>query len=434
MTNEDAILRELSKAQKHIREAKDMIRGETPPPPADVVDVLPGDNLLTMIADHPEHTVFELHDEFVQDCGQAEFAKPCTVGTQRGRLIAILAVKPQTHLIGLTIDGATTGTILTGADGVTLDACVLNGNAAGQHRGILANAKGMRIRTTKILNIQRDIDTQAIAGWDRTDDLVVSACHLEASGENFLLGGDSSSSADNMPRNVTLTGCYLSKRPEWRASAATCKNLVELKVGDTVAMVDNVLDYSFVDGQIGYAVVLTVRNEYGSSPWSTIRNVLFRNNLIRHVAGGFQILGRDDRGGQYPSVTMSGVTLQDNTIEDLSANRYGGNGKQIFISGGPDHLVIDGNSFTCPDAIIRRSGSETPHSALCFDQPQYVCTNLVITNQRQFVEGAYGIFGTSAPGLGTPVLDMYAPGYTWVANTVKSSGSNINWPPGTVLV
>ena len=425
------ILRELTLAERHIATAKDLVKGEAPPPAA-VVPVNPGDNLLSMIANNPDGTTFKIHDDFVQDCGQVELAKPCTLVSEHARLIAILTVKPQTHFVGMTIDGANTGTILTGADGVTLDRCVLNGNVAGQHRGILANCRGMRIRNSKILNIAKDIDTQAIAGWNHTDDLEITACHLEASGENLLLGGDSSDSAEAMPRNVTVKGCYFSKRPEWRASSATCKNLLEIKCGVHVEIADNVLDYSFVDGQIGYAIVLTVRNEYGVSPWATIADVTIARNTIRHVAGGFQILGRDDRPG-YASVPMSGVALLENTIADLSS-AYGGNGKQIFISGGPDALTIDGNHFSCPDTIRRSSGSETPHSALCFDQPEHLCTNLVITNQEQFVEGAYGIFGTSAPGLGTPAIEMYAPGYTWVNNRVLRSGSNISWPPGTVFV
>ena len=432
-TTKDKILAHLHLADHHIDRAVELVEGVPPPPVVHAVPVNPGDNLLAMIADNPEGTVFQIHDDFIQDCGQVELAKPCTLRSTRARLIAILYVKPKTHFIGITIDGASTSTILTGADDVTLDGCTLNGNIAGQHRGILANCRGMRVRTTKILNIASSIDTQAIAGWDKTDDLVVSGCHLEASGENFLLGGDSSSSESAMPRNVTVTGCLLSKRPEWRSGSATCKNLLELKSAVDVTITDNVMEYSPVDGQIGYGVVFTVRNEYGSSPWSTIRNVRFEGNTVRHIAGGIQILGRDDRGSGYPCQVMSGLTIRGNTFEDISA-LYGGNGKQVFISGGPDALTIDGNTFRCPDTVIRRTGSETPHSALCFDQPQHLCTKLVVKNQAQFVEGCYGIFGTSAPGLGTPAIEMYAPGYVWEQNTVLRSGSNISWPPGTIFV
>jgi len=432
MPSEAAILRHLDKAQEHIAIAYKLVEGETPPPPASVA-VKPGDNLLQLIADHPEHTLFDVHDDFVQDCGQAELAKPCTLRSAHARLIAILYVKPQTHFLGMTIDGATNGTILTGADSVTLDGCTLNGNPGGQHRGILANCKGMRVRTTKILNIARDIDTQAIAGWNLTDDLQVLNCQLEASGENFLLGGETSESEAAMPRNVTVSGCLLNKRPEWRAGVATCKNLVELKVGENVTITDNVMDYSCADGQAGYGIVMTVRNEYGASPWAIIKNVRFEGNAIKRVAGGFQIMGRDDRGPAYASRVMTGVTIKGNTIDDLSA-RYGGNQRQVFISGGPDRLTLDGNAFSCPDAIVRRSGGETPHSALCFDQPEHVLTNFVVMNQDVFIEGVYGIFGTSAPGLGTPALEMYAPGYRWENNRVRDSGSNISWPPGTVMV
>lgn len=423
MATKDEIIAELEAAEKHIATAKQMVNAVSPPD-IDSVAVNPGDNIIQMMYDNPDGTVFKVHNDFVQNVGWVEFPKPCTLQSERARLIGVMYAKPDTRFIGMTLDGGDNGTILTVGDGNTLDACVLNGNIGGQQRGILVNARGVRIRNTKILNIARDIDTQAIAGWDRTDDLEVVRCQLEASGENFLLGGDQAQSADRMPRNVLVSGCLLNKRTEWRAGAPTCKNLVELKVGENIEVRDNVMDYSFVDGQIGYAIVLTVRNEYGGAPWSTIKNVTVRDNQINHIAGGFQILGRDDRPG-YQSIVMENVLIWGNKITDMS-NRWGGNGRQVFISGGPTGLTLDGNSFTC---------ATTPNSALSFDQPEHKCKGLSIVNQELFTEGEYGIIGTSAPGLGKATLDFYAPNYVWDNNKVHKSGvNNINWPKGTIFV
>src|SRR5215203_3351195 len=161
MSTKDEILAELTLAEQHINTAKVMIEAVTPPPPdPDYVLVNPGNNIMQMIQDYPENTKFKLDDNFTQDCGiEAVFAKPCTLLSTRGTLRGLFYPKPNTHFIGITLNGGNPNTILTGADDVTLDACVLNGNSLGQHRGILANCANMKIRNTRILNIARDIDT-----------------------------------------------------------------------------------------------------------------------------------------------------------------------------------------------------------------------------------------------------------------------------------
>src|SRR5436189_1248293 len=431
MATKQEILAELTAAEGHIATAKQMVDSTgtpapIPPPSLDYVEVNPGDNIMQMIQDHAAGTKFHLHDEFVQDCGiEAAFPKPCTLFSKRATLIGIFYAIPNMHFIGMTLNGANSNTILTGADNVKLDACTLNGNVGGQHRGILANCRGMRIRNTKILNIAKDQDTQAILGTNYTDDLEVLGCQLEASGENILFGGDTSVSEAAIPKNIKIKGCLVTKKLEWKDNPATCKNLIEIKQGTDIEITDNVLEYSFVDGQTGYAFVLTVRNEYGQSPWATIRNLRIENNHIQHVAGAFHLLGRDDRGSNYPSQIMNNVLIKNNRIDDMSWE-WGGNGRQIFITGGPDKVTFDGNEFDCPTL---------QNSALSFDKPKYLVTDLVIKNQMM-VDGEYGIIGTSSPGLGTPALEMYAPGYKWENNTIKIMGGNpyVSWPAGTSFI
>jgi len=422
MATKEQILRQLTLAERHIERAKRMIEGVGP---SDYVSVNPGDNIMQMIADNPEGTKFQIHDDFVQDCGiEAILAKPCSLVSERARLIGIFFPQPNTNFIGMTLDGANENTIVTGADYVTFDACTLNGHPEkGQHRGIMVNAKGMRVKNTKILNIAKSQDTQAICGTDKTNDLEVTGCMLEASGENILFGGDNSSSEENIPRNIKIEGNLLTKKLEWRESDATCKNLIELKEADGVIIVGNTMEYSFVDGQTGYAIVLTVRNQDGNCPWATIRNIIVEDNTISHVAGGIHILGRDDRN---ISQIMTNILIKNNKIEDMSWE-WGGNGRCIFLTGGPDKVTFEGNEFHCPTL---------PNSAISFDQPEYLCTDLVFRDQKQLVEGEYGIIGTSAPSLGVGALEMYAPGYIWENNNVKKSDVNpyITWPAGTNFI
>lgn len=424
MATKEEILEQLTLAEVHIANAKVMVNDGPEPPPL-YVPVNPGDNIMQLISDNPENTLFKVHNDFIQNIGTAIFPKPCTLESQTGRLITCLTVKPNTHFRGMMLDGSTPNTILTAADGMTIDACTLTGTVNGQHRGIAVNCKHVKIRNNRIVNIFKDQDTQCVSGWNGTDDVEISGNFLEASGENIMFGGSDSSSEADMPRNVLIENNFMTKKLEWRADPrAACKNLLELKAIVGCIIRKNVMEYSFVDGQIGYAVVMSVRNQGGNAPWSTIKDVLYEDNITRHTAGGISFLGRDDTPG-HVSVVMSNVVIKNSKFEDINS-AFGGNGRQVFIAGGPDKLTLDGNEFQC---------TTNPNTAFQFTQPQHILTNFLVQNQMLMIEGSYGIHGDGAPGLGTPTLNMYAPGYVWQNNKVHKSGiRNIPWPTGTIFV
>jgi hypothetical protein len=59
-----------------------------------------------------------------------------------------------------------------------------------------------------------------------------------------------------------------------------------------VLIVNNVFENCWVDAQSGHAVQFTVRNQDGTAPWSTVRDVTFQYNVIRNAAGfGLNVLG-----------------------------------------------------------------------------------------------------------------------------------------------
>lgn len=424
MTITDDILTHLERARAHLYDATALLQPPTPTPTptAPEIVVAPGDNLPSLVEIHPPGTVFALHPDFHQDVGVWVIGKPCVIRSDGlGRLEgALTAVAPDVRFIALRIDGDG-GTILTTGLRTRVDICTLNGHANGQHRGIAVNSAGVRILRTSVLNIAKDIDTQAIAGWNGTRDLEVADCDLEASGENVMFGGGDSDSEAMMARDIRIRRCRMSKRQEWRADPrVTCKNLFELKAVDGLLLEDCELEYSFVDGQVGFGLVLTVRNQDGAMPWATIANVLITRNVIRHVAGGVSILGRDYT---HPSGVMHDVTFRANRYEDIDPAQWGWNGREWAISGGPRNLRFEGETF---------SGRNL--GGLYFDQPQHRLDGFSVTNS-QFVEGEYGIVGTDAPALGLTALAMYAPDYVWDNNRVQRSGHrHIDWPAGTTFV
>ena len=73
------------------------------------------------------------------------------------------------------------------------------------------------------------------------------------------------------------------------------KNLFELKAARRATIRKNLFEQNWTDGQSGTAILFTVRNEDGRSPWTVIEDVLFEHNIIRDTEGVFSISGYDDQ-------------------------------------------------------------------------------------------------------------------------------------------
>ena len=56
------------------------------------------------------------------------------------------------------------------------------------------------------------------------------------------------------------------------------KNLFELKNARRVLVEGNLMEYVWQEAQIGYAILLTPRNQDGKAPWVTIEDVTIRRN------------------------------------------------------------------------------------------------------------------------------------------------------------
>ena len=104
-----------------------------------------------------------------------------------------------------------------------------------------------------------------------------------------MLGGALPAVPGLIPSDVVFRRNHVARPPEWQSERWTVKNLFE---------------YNWASAQAGYAIVFTPRGENGRAPWSTVEDVTFRYNIIRHIGAGFNLLGRDDAG---PSGTMKRI-------------------------------------------------------------------------------------------------------------------------------
>src|SRR5439155_19433812 len=144
-----------------------------------------------------------------------------------------------------------------------------------------------------------------IAGWDGPGPFAILNNHLEGAGENVLFGGADPSTAGLVPSDIEIRHNHFIKPLTWKADDPTylgtpwtVKNLLELKNAQRVVIDGNVLEYNWPAAQNGFAVLFTVRNQDGHSPWSTVSDVVFSNNILRHATSALNVLGHDDN---YPT-------------------------------------------------------------------------------------------------------------------------------------
>jgi hypothetical protein len=455
-TATDDALTKLDQAQAAISEADALIadaiallnNGEIVPPepePGDVIEVGLEEDLKSVIDEAPDGATLRLSPDYEYALGVYTLKKSLTIETagelSEGRVdldlaapaltgVSLTITAPNCTLRGLFLEGDG-ATLITAGPGTTLDRCLLLGREGKQqHRGVAANAPDITITGCHIGGIYKDVDTQAVWCYQKTNHLRITDCFLEASGENFMAGGDDAKSEADMPRDIVIEDCTISKPLEWmETDGCVVKNLLELKCCVGFQMRRCVLENCWAHGQGGFAIVLSVRNQYGKATWTTVSDVVIEDCTIRHVGAGLSVLGRDYT---HPSEVMSHVVFRRITIEDLSKAWARGSsvavGRALQISGGPHDLVYeDINAAIDPGNI---------NAAIFFDQPQYLVEGLVI-RRCTLHEGSYGIIGCipDAPA-GVAQMEGHAPGYVWEACTIQqgNSGRKIQYPPDTTIL
>ncbi len=276
-----------------------------------------------------------------------------------------------------------------------LDRVRVLGSPQGAHRGILAHGQSGRYAGIYVAGITGSIDTQALCGWDGTRDLIVDDAYLEASGENVLFGGADAATADRMPTQIAITRSTLAKRPEWRTTHLewTIKNIFEVKAGRDITLRDCLLENCWTDGQTGWAVVITPRNQGGKAPFTVVEDVLIEGNHIRNVGAGFQTLGTDDTVGK-PSGLLSRLTIQNNEVE-INTAEWPGSGRGFQLNRGSRDLAILHNRIT----------TKGPANAGMYFVKQGVLHERFRVEDTEMFEGAYGIKGEGnmAEGVATPI-------------------------------
>ena len=253
-------------------------------------------------------------------------------------------------------------------------------------------------------------DSNCVGGWNATGPILIQNNFLSAASENVIFGGAVPQVANTVTQDITVTGNYFWKDfANWNGKNFTVKNLFELKNANRILLDGNVLQYSWLDGQNGVAILSNPGKANAVCSWCEVYNWTITHNLIENVGAGITINHGDDLNP--PSLPTDYVLVQNNLIYSINQGNYRGYGYcwEILVDTAsdipsPDNLTIDHNTCLSGQTGIVQVGDTgtVAHSQFTNQMADY---------------GAYGILG-NAVGVGSPVILAFFPNMIYNQNAL----------------
>jgi hypothetical protein len=278
-------------------------------------------------------------------------------------------------------------------------------------RGISLNSAETSITNSYISEVHgKGYDTQAICGWNGPGPFKIINNYLEGAGENVMFGGADAKIRNLVPSDIEIRENYFFKPLSWKVDHPsyagrhwTVKNLFELKNARRVTIDRNIFENNWVDAQAGYAVVFTVRNDEGTSPWSTIEDVTFTNNIVKNSPSALSLLGKDNL---KPSQRARGILISHNLFTDITGT--------FLTMSGYENVTISNNTHIQGGNIMMLHGEPSPG---------FVYQNNVTVRDSK----GYGVMA-DATGEGIIGLTRFTPAYTFRNNVIAGANAS-QYPP-----
>ena len=273
----------------------------------------------------------------------------------------------------------------------------------------------------------KGLDSQGILGYAGPGPFKIVNNYIEGAGQNIMFGGAGAYVTNVSPADIEIRRNHLRKPLAWKTSNAwTVKNIVELKHAQRVLFEGNILENHWVDAQPGFAVVMMSADDDQCCHWSTVQDVLWKNNLIRNVPGGFDMASYDG----YTNPTLGArFAIQNLVIEKAGAPNLGstggnGYGRMFQLAGNlPDVTIMNVTAVVDPAA-----GAQRNTALFLLSQGNGKLARLTV--QNNILEGgSYGLYGDGGFE-GTGALTQFAASWTFT-NNVITGGNCSAYPSGT---
>lgn len=294
--------------------------------------------------------------------GPAQRASMATIATRGGGKSAISAANGAHHyrFVGIEFTASTAdynyalvsfGNLEPRVDqlphDLEIDRSYLHPHKTGVvRRGIALNSATTTIKNSFIEGFAYPgEEAQGICGWSGTRNIRIINNYIEGGAENIMFGGSDPASADLIPTDIEVRGNHLNKPAEWKSKGAALKTLFELKNAKRVQFTGNLLTNNWV----GAAFRITIRNQDGAAPFSTVEDVVIKDNIIDGAGDGVNILGKDDTN---PSQTLKRLTIENNLFLNLGSGRgFEGNGYFIQIADGDGVTIANNTAFNTGNIV-----------------------------------------------------------------------------------
>lgn len=252
-------------------------------------------------------------------------------------------------------------------------------------------------------------DAQGVGGWNGPGPYLIENNRIEASGQGVMFGGADPWIANVSPSDITIRRNYIYKPMSWANGKWTVKAAFELKHGKRVLFEGNVIENHWADAQTGYAILFQTLSDNNTAwAWTTVQDIMVRNNVIKNATSGATVLARVAyNGGPLPTNPTSRVVFLNNVFQNVGRDPVNGNNGIIFL------LLND----LVDVSLVNNTATMSTGSAqqlVYFDGKPTVRTTIV---NNVFPASSYGISGSSK-GMGTSALSYYAPGGVTVGNVV----------------
>ena len=275
---------------------------------------------------------------------------------------------------------------------------------SGGKRGLALNSATTTVENSYFAAFTNNSqDTQAICGWNGSGPFTIQNNHLEAGTEIVAFGGAVPAINGLIPSNITIQNNEFYKPLSWWSGSSNyagtqvwAKNHLELKNAQNVTIQNNTFSNNFVGAdQLGFILVLNVRDESGQVPWATVSNVTVKNNLFQHTAAGVLFMGHDGDGGG----TAGGFSFSNNVFNDLGG--YGGDGRLYEVLNDVRGITMNHETaFPAGWLMVFAEGASR---------------NVKVTNS--IFSNGWGI-GGDGTSPGNPTMVYYNPGGTFSNNVV----------------
>lgn len=305
---------------------------------------------------------------------------------------------------------------------IIIDRCYVHGDPKkGSRRGVVLNGRHLAVVDSHFSDFKdAHADSQAVVGWSGSGPFKIVNNYLEGAAENINFGGADPLIRELVPSDIEIRHNHLSKPLSWKrgepgydGSSWSVKNLFELKNARRVLIDGNVLEHSWADGQSGFAVLFTVRNQEGRAPWSVVEDVQFTNNVVRHSGSGITLMGHDNLRPRDQTRETARILIKNNLWEDIGGERWGGKGILFQLVEGTSDVAILHNTGMQTGFLLYAEGP--PHARFTFRG------NIAPHNE-------YGMFGNGV-GVGERALEAYFPDAI-VEGNVIAGGDERQYPAG----